>query len=67
MKLSSYFIIFACVAYGVVAEVILPEMVGVDRIRAIEERLAKVEEELKLEKERNVRLNHGLYTVLLFL
>ncbi|KAH3805790.1 complement C1q tumor necrosis factor-related protein 4-like [Dreissena polymorpha] len=52
-------IIFACVLYVIVAETKMPAMVSADKIRAIEERLGKVEEELKLEKERNARLSKG--------
>lgn len=67
MRLSFWSLIFACVTNGVVAKAILPETDGVDRIRTIEDRLAKVEEELKLEKDRNFQLTHGLYIVVFFL
>ncbi|KAH3708002.1 cerebellin-4-like [Dreissena polymorpha] len=52
MKFSFCIIIFGCVTYGVVAKAILPEMVKVDEIRVITERLAKVEGKLtKVEGE----------------
>ncbi|XP_052218458.1 uncharacterized protein LOC127836073 [Dreissena polymorpha] len=57
--IQRYNYVFVSETYGAVDKALLPEVVCADEMKAIKERLAQVEEEQELEKERNFRLNHG--------